>query len=49
MRWKFFSKYIEETRAGKIEVYEELKRKVKPKLILVVKELVDAGKIFKAF
>ena len=40
---------MEETQANKIEEYEELKIKVRPKLVLVMRELADVEKILKAF
>ena len=40
---------MEETQARKIAEYEELKMKVRPKLVFVKRELADVEKIFKAF
>jgi hypothetical protein len=39
----------EEILTKKIDAYEKLKFKVKPKLVMVSRELIDVEKIFKAF
>ena len=48
-KMEFLDKNMEEMQARKIEEYEELKMKVKPKLVMVKRELADVEKIFKAF